>query len=83
MRHCGNNPKGHCRNMSDAEFAGLGIVALIGVVFVIFLRMIWPSKNSPADAPVEKLMQEANEGIGLGGLAIIVVVLILALLFFF
>lgn len=69
--------------MSDAEFAGLGIVALIGVVFVIFLMMIWPSNNSPADAPVEKLVQEVNEGIGLGGLAIIVVIAILALLLFF
>lgn len=69
--------------MSDAEFAGLGIVALIGVVFVIFLMMLWPSNNSPTDAPVEKLVQEANEGIGLGGLAIIVVIAILVLLFFF
>lgn len=69
--------------MSDAEFAGIGIVALVGVVFVLFLMMFWPSNNSSEDAPVEKLVEEANQGIGIGFLTILIVAAIACLLFMY
>jgi hypothetical protein len=66
--------------MSDAEFAGIGIIAGIAVMFVLALMMFWFSNNSPPTAPPEVLQNEANNGIGIGLLAVAVLGVILALL---
>ena len=67
--------------MSDAEFAGLGITALVGVVFLLFLAIVLPQQ--PEEPTPSQAVEEAKRVSGLGFLKLIVVVVIFWLLFSF
>lgn len=70
--------------MSDGEFAGLGIVALIAVMFLIFLSMfVHPAPQESVVSQQEYAVEDAKDGCLKGALALAVLGLIAFLLFNF